>query len=47
MDRAAAIPVTEPVRAISLASRRARVRPARAPVNSTSASLSPSTIDPV
>ncbi len=47
MDNAAAIPVTVPVRAISLALPRAKVRPASAPVNSTRASLSPRIIAPV
>ena len=47
MDSAAAMPVTVPVRAISFASRSANVRPARAPVSSTRASLSPRTIEPV
>ena len=47
MDSAAAMPVIEPVRAISRAFCRANVRPARAPVSSTSASLSPSTMEPV
>ena len=47
IDKAAAIPVILPVRAISFESFRARVKPANAPVNSTSASFSPSTTEPI
>ena len=46
MDNAAAIPVMLPVNAINLESLKARVKPAKAPVNSTKASFSPSTTEP-
>ena len=47
IDKAAAIPVMLPVRAISLESLKARVNPANAPVNSTKASFRPSTTEPI
>ena len=46
MLKAAAIPVTSPARATKFKSCRAKVRPARAPVSSTSASDIPSTTLP-
>ena len=46
MDKEALIPVIKPITAIRTVSWNARVNPANAPVNSTNASLKPSTMDP-
>jgi len=46
MESDALSPVINPVVAISCVSRSASVKPASAPVSSTSASLKPSTIEP-
>ena len=47
MDKAPAIPVIIPAKATSLLFCRAKVKPAKVPRISTSASFNPSTIDPI